>query len=98
MHQPHVDDPDLIADAVAYVTELRDEVEAEMGPTKVGAGRAVLEMVLADPALCSYVRRWARQRQSCESKVGPVLHLPVDSVYRRLRGTLIEMGGRDDAK
>ena len=98
MHQPHVDDPDLIADAVAYVTELRDEVEVETGPTKAGAGRAVLEMVLADPALCAYVRRWARQRQSCESKIGPVLHLPIDPVYRRLRGTLIQMGRGDEAK
>lgn len=90
MHQPDVDDPALLADAAAYVTELRDEVEAQTGPVEAGAGKRALDLVLADPALCAYVRRWARQLRSFESKVGPVLHLPVDAAYRRVRAALVQ--------
>jgi hypothetical protein len=89
MHQPSADDPDLLAHAAAYVTELRDEVEAELGPVSPGAGRAVFELVVADPSLGAYVRRWARQREAIEAKVGVVLHLPVDATYQRLRVALL---------
>jgi hypothetical protein len=89
MHQPAIDDPDLVAEAVAYVSALRDEVEAETGPVQPGAGRELLDRVLADPGLSAYVRRWARQRRSTEEKVGALERLPVDEVYRRLRAALL---------
>jgi hypothetical protein len=89
MHQPAADDPDLVAEAVAYVSALRAEVEAESGPVRAGAGRDLLERVLADPALSAYVRRWARQRRSLEEKVGALERLPADEVYGRLRAALL---------
>jgi hypothetical protein len=95
MHQPNESDPDLIVDAVAYVTELRDEVEREVGPLRPGTGREVLAMVLADPALSQYMRRWARHTRSFESKVGPVRYLPMDATYDRLRSSMLALGGAD---
>ena len=92
MHQPNTDDPDLLVDAAAYVTELRDEIEAELGPVKPDAARKVFEMVVADPSLGTYVRRWACQRHAAETKVGAVLHLPIDPIYRRLRAALLDAG------
>jgi hypothetical protein len=92
MHQPHTDDPALLIDAAAYVTELRDEVEAERGPVKPDAAREVFEMVVADPSLGAYVRRWAHHRHSIEAKVGVVVHLPDDPTYRRLRAALLGAG------
>ena len=89
MHQPSADDPDLVAEAAAYVTALRDEVEAERGPVRPGAGRELLERILADPGLAAYVRRWARHRQMIEEKVGALPRLPADEVYRGLRAALL---------
>jgi hypothetical protein len=88
MHQPDLDDPDLVADAVAYLAELWDEREAQVGPGGVGAGKRTLELVLGDPVLCADVRRWARRRRSCEMTVGRILPLPVDAAYRRVRAAL----------
>jgi hypothetical protein len=95
MHQPHADDPVLLVDAADYVTELRDEVEAQRGPVKPDAAREVFEMVVADPTLGAYVRSWARHRHGIEAKVGVVLHLPVDPIYRRLRAALLSAGCRE---
>jgi hypothetical protein len=92
MHQPNIDNPDLLADAAAYVTELRDEVEAELGPVKPSAVREVFEMVVADPTFGAYVRRWARHRHATEDKVGVVLDLPNDETYQRLRVALLAAG------
>jgi hypothetical protein len=89
MHQFNIDDPELVADAAAYVTELRDELEAQIGRLEAGAGKRALDLVLADPALCAYVRRWARQLRSCETKLGPILHLPEDAAYSRVRAALL---------
>jgi hypothetical protein len=63
MHQPNTNDPDLLADAAAYVTELRDELEAEIGPVKPEAAREVFEMDVADPSLGAFVRARARHRR-----------------------------------
>jgi hypothetical protein len=91
MHQPSDADPDLVADAVAYVTRLYEEVKAEHGPPRSGAGQAVVAMILEDPTLSAYVRRWARHAHRIEQKVGTPDRLPVDPVHRRLRDALLRL-------
>jgi hypothetical protein len=82
------EDSDAIVDALVYVEQLHQELTTENGAPPLGAQNQVVETILADPALVTYVRNWAERGRVLEASTAPAQRLPLDDVYRRL-GTLL---------
>src|SRR5579883_988357 len=78
-------DVELIAAAIAYVTELYRELSQENGAPTLGTQNQMVEIILADPALRDGVRHWAAGRTLDEASLEPPERLPHDHLYRSLR-------------
>jgi hypothetical protein len=81
------DDSQLLLDALAYVTELYEEVTSENGAPTLGTQNQVVDFIRADPALSRYVRDWARTR-SDEASLNPARRLPFDDAYQQIRAEM----------
>jgi hypothetical protein len=89
----HIEDPELILDAMAYVEEIHRELSAENTAPPPGVEGRVVHAILCDPALSQYVRDWATRNRVLEASINSPQRPPIDDVYRRVRDLLVSAAG-----
>jgi hypothetical protein len=82
-------DPALVLDVIAYVDEVHRALRAENTAPAPGVEGRVVEAILADRALCTYVRDWAGRHRVLEASVAPPSLPPIDECYRRVCALLL---------
>ncbi len=93
-----IEDPDTIADAIAYVIAVHRDVTGENGAPPLGVQGEAVEALLADPAATHYVRDWAKRVNALEASVAPAPRPPIDDVYRRVAAILKRGEGEASGK
>src|SRR5262249_30648915 len=83
------EDPEFLLDALAYVTQLYQEVARENGAPTLGTQNQVVDFIRAEPELRDYVRGWARGRITGEETLDPPARLPQDPLYWRIPGEML---------
>jgi hypothetical protein len=83
-------DTELIAAAIAYVTELHQEMTVENGAAAHGTQNQAVDFILGDPELREAAVRWAARFATGEATTAPARRLPQDALYRRVRAVLEE--------
>jgi hypothetical protein len=84
------EDPELLRNVLAYVTELYGELTQENGAPPLGTQNQAVDFILADPELREAVARWAATAQTSEAEIRPRRRLPQDAAYRRVRDFLLQ--------
>ncbi|HEY0526485.1 MAG TPA: hypothetical protein VGD08_24030 [Stellaceae bacterium] len=84
---PTSEDKEVRTATLEYVVALYRDLTAENGAPLPGTQNQVADMILADPDLCEYVRRWAA---GIDFERAPAPRPPIDDVYRRLRARMTE--------
>jgi len=82
------EDTVLLAEALAYVTELYRELNGENGAPSLGTQNQAVEFILADPELSAAVARWAERNPISEATTAPPRRLPRDALYEEVRSYL----------
>ena len=82
------EDTVLLAEALAYVTELYRELNRENGAPSLGTQNQAVEFILADPELSAAVARWAEREPISEATTAPRRRLPRDALYEEMRSYL----------
>ena len=83
-----IEDPGLIAAALAYVQQLHDELTAENGAPTLGTQNQAVDFILADEGLRAAVARWAATVEIAEATTATPRRLPQDAAYWRVRPVL----------
>jgi hypothetical protein len=78
----------VIAQALAYVQQLHDELTRENGAPTLGTQNQAVEFILSDPGLRQAVAAWARTVDTAEATTAPRRRPPQDEAYRRVRAVL----------
>jgi hypothetical protein len=82
------EDTQLIAGALAYVTELHQELTVENGAPPLGTQNQAVDFILADPESRAAIARWASRFATSEATTAPPRRLPQDALYWRARAVL----------
>lgn len=85
------EDTVLLAEALAYVTELYRELNRENCAASLGTQNQAVDFILADPELCAAVARWAEREPISEATTAPPRRLPRDALYEEVRSHLEEI-------
>jgi hypothetical protein len=84
-----LEDTELIRDALAYVTELYEELTQENGAPTLGLQNQAVDLIRSDPGLRAAVTAWGRGAAVDEATTAPPRRLPYDAAYERVRAFLI---------
>jgi hypothetical protein len=79
----------LIAEALAYVTEIYREVAQENGSATLGTQNQMVEFVLSDDKLRKAAHDWSSEAGGGEATIGPYERLPLDEAYGRVRERML---------
>lgn len=88
-----IEDTELIRCALAYVTELYEELTTENGSATLGLQNQAIDLIRADPELRAAVTAWGRSSDIDEATTAPPQRLPYDPTYDRVRAFLVSAMG-----
>ncbi len=80
---------ELIAEALAYVTEIYRELAQENGSATLGTQNQMVEFVLNDEMLRKAAHDWTSQAGAGEAMIGPYERPPLDAAFGRVRERML---------
>lgn len=90
------DDAELLLSAMAYIGAVHKAVTGQETLPALGVGECVLAVILGNPALSDYVRKWARSTKINATDWTPEEPPlpPIDDTYRQICDLLRTCGDK----